>query len=774
MPRNPRPDLISEEDARRYFMERWLRGRAHLEEELGVFRDTSTGIVGRALKVRWPHTRDYGIVFIYLSPDKTISSRSYSVNSFGEDHVPVHDLEILSWEAPSKQNPRPGLPTQEEAEAYLRDRWAKADYIQSPATIEDLGLFRFCDPPPSGTVGHAYKLYWPNDKPTIIFIYTWANDRGRQIGSRNYAPVPFYRSHKPVHELEELGWEAEDILRKNPRPAELHLYDFDGTLFRSPHKPADWQGHWWSNPVSLEPPIVPAKPNKTWWVDPVVAQARQSIAAPHVYAVLATGRKDRAFRYRVPELLGHKRLAFDAVHLSDRESTLEFKLALLDQLLNRYPFIEVVRIWDDRTPHLAAFKAALGRRGVAVACYPVVVQPKPVARGALRNPKAPKPTPVPDPVSDPRGYALHLEDQIRALREMPASPERDDKIREFLALRQRALNRFYVRQQKAAEKAEGAKRSQEDVALEKWVTRKAKLRARTGKPLAPFTPDMPEVQKLGERMKLHPVGLAQRLQGVAEALGIPTPAPDRERRYAQPVVRGEGYTHLGELPRWLQNRLQVVAAWSIGRPAVEWAQARRQDELRDLLWDVFVSWAMDPASGAYVVTITPEGRILVDAVTFRADQQRYMRALKVHADRHLQGLLASFRAVMAMQKEVGGELSPLLVAAPDADEGEEREKGAEALDVLARGTKSQRAQAAVIRMHLGWPAVPGQPSRFLGLKSSQAAKDFIAYHGPEATKKGTCPSCRAITRFFRTPGLTVAHVQQLMKWWGAQEQAGRG
>ena len=28
-------------------------------------------------------------------------------------------------------------------------------------------------------------------------------------------------------------------------PTELHLYDFDGTLFRSPDKPEGYDGGWW-------------------------------------------------------------------------------------------------------------------------------------------------------------------------------------------------------------------------------------------------------------------------------------------------------------------------------------------------------------------------------------------------------------------------------------------------------------------------------------------------------------------------------------------------
>ena len=37
--------------------------------------------------------------------------------------------------------------------------------------------------------------------------------------------------------------------------SELHLYDFDGTLFRSPMPPAVWDEDWWSDTRSLTPHV---------------------------------------------------------------------------------------------------------------------------------------------------------------------------------------------------------------------------------------------------------------------------------------------------------------------------------------------------------------------------------------------------------------------------------------------------------------------------------------------------------------------------------------
>ena len=149
---------------------------------------------------------------------------------------------------------------------------------------------------------------------------------------------------------------------------ELHVYDFDGTLFRSPHAPAVWDGDWWSDPASLLPPCVPEKPGPAWWISPTVGSAKQSISDSDVFAIMMTGRQDQsAFRYRVPELLKQKGLNFDAVHLHQGSGdSLMGKVKVISKYLSRYPDIDTVRIWDDRGSHLRKFKSLFEREGYTV------------------------------------------------------------------------------------------------------------------------------------------------------------------------------------------------------------------------------------------------------------------------------------------------------------------------------------------------------------------------------------------------------------------------
>lgn len=160
---------------------------------------------------------------------------------------------------------------------------------------------------------------------------------------------------------------------------ELHIYDFDGTLFRSPEPPTDWSGKrdWWGSPESLDEPYVPVKPNASWWIGSTVSEARRSISQQDVFAILATGRSDRSFaRYRVPELLMGAGIQFDRVHLAPSTGAAkQFKASLLSQYLLRFPTVEVVRAWEDTKPNLDAMSQVCKRFGVVF--DPILVRSTP-------------------------------------------------------------------------------------------------------------------------------------------------------------------------------------------------------------------------------------------------------------------------------------------------------------------------------------------------------------------------------------------------------------
>ena len=139
---------------------------------------------------------------------------------------------------------------------------------------------------------------------------------------------------------------------------EIHIYDFDGTLFKSPDRPDWWPKRgWWGQPASLTPPCVPQKPNSSWWNGGVVSSAKRSISNPNVWAMMVTGRADGIgpIKWRIMELLKQKGLDFDEVWLNPGGSTESYKKKVILKTLAKHPHVEVVQIWEDRGNHLANF-----------------------------------------------------------------------------------------------------------------------------------------------------------------------------------------------------------------------------------------------------------------------------------------------------------------------------------------------------------------------------------------------------------------------------------
>lgn len=138
-------------------------------------------------------------------------------------------------------------------------------------------------------------------------------------------------------------------------PTKLAVFDFDGTLFRSPLPPVGWEGSWWGNTLSLAPPYVPLEPTLDWWNGNVVERAKSACANEDTVTALVTGREASKFSLRVPELIAQMGLKFDHVEMSPGISTEPFKVGVIDALLAKYPSVRGVDLWEDNEPHLRKF-----------------------------------------------------------------------------------------------------------------------------------------------------------------------------------------------------------------------------------------------------------------------------------------------------------------------------------------------------------------------------------------------------------------------------------
>lgn len=195
------------------------------------------------------------------------------------------------------------------------------------------------------------------------------------------AVFPSFVMHLPDNFSEAIG------LHKKTGPiTSLHIFDFDGTLVRSPGPDegkqayflgtgTPWKGGWWGRPGSLKPPVVdspfPAsKVVKTVFdeMESVITRSQSAIA------VVVTGRLN-VLRPDVLRILdevcisrqndtipaGQSFLHHDAVFTNPggRLSTLQFKMQLFKHFLTSEPVarlnISDVHIWEDRQEHAQEF-----------------------------------------------------------------------------------------------------------------------------------------------------------------------------------------------------------------------------------------------------------------------------------------------------------------------------------------------------------------------------------------------------------------------------------
>ncbi|KAJ3407748.1 hypothetical protein HDU80_007967 [Chytriomyces hyalinus] len=180
---------------------------------------------------------------------------------------------------------------------------------------------------------------------------------------------------------------AESSAKQGPK-THLAVFDFDSTLFRSPNPSTDlWASNlrgsiisdcaWFHEPRTLAASHIPEVPDQSWWDQRVIERVRElrtGNSANGNLVIVLTGRRRDIFYDRIEELckgleerLGHGSL-FDIILLKEHEnqsgtkrieSTLEFKLAVLTSILQEFPDIRSIEMWDDRKKHLDSFSKAL-------------------------------------------------------------------------------------------------------------------------------------------------------------------------------------------------------------------------------------------------------------------------------------------------------------------------------------------------------------------------------------------------------------------------------
>ena len=132
---------------------------------------------------------------------------------------------------------------------------------------------------------------------------------------------------------------------------ELHLFDFDGTLFKSPEYVPDWwevpgEYSWPSHPVSLTEPCIPLSPPKKWWIENTINDAKHSLKNPFSMTILCTGRV-KVHKPRVVALLQRVGLkSFEGYYFNTGVDAKVFKTSIIKKLHGRHDF-KLVHIWEN-------------------------------------------------------------------------------------------------------------------------------------------------------------------------------------------------------------------------------------------------------------------------------------------------------------------------------------------------------------------------------------------------------------------------------------------
>lgn len=148
------------------------------------------------------------------------------------------------------------------------------------------------------------------------------------------------------------------------------IYDFDGTLFKSPTREEGELTYfqetgkyfpftgWWGRSESLMPPVVPEKPGNEWFIENTVNAYQKDQKDKNTELILMTGRPFKN-KNRVIEICNSSNLKFHKYYFrgqkgSKGKDTFEIKVNYIQNDLI-HPNLQILEIWEDRSEHISAF-----------------------------------------------------------------------------------------------------------------------------------------------------------------------------------------------------------------------------------------------------------------------------------------------------------------------------------------------------------------------------------------------------------------------------------
>lgn len=142
----------------------------------------------------------------------------------------------------------------------------------------------------------------------------------------------------------------------------IAVFDFDGTIADTPTPDIgkvvykektglDWPHKgWWGRKETLDMQVfdIPV-------IEDTIKAYNVEASNPDTLVVMLTGRIPR-LSTSVEAILNKYGLKFDGYYYNDSNSTLDFKINILEKLLVEFPSVTSISMWDDRDEHIEPFK----------------------------------------------------------------------------------------------------------------------------------------------------------------------------------------------------------------------------------------------------------------------------------------------------------------------------------------------------------------------------------------------------------------------------------
>jgi len=693
-------------------------------------------------------------------------------------------------------------------------------------TVEPRGVFRSTDGATKGVEGQAYEVRYPSvtqyDQIIIVFVYAWLDGGRRKVSHRSFSPAVFLEDHERVLDLELLAMEAPDWeAKKNParrtrrNPAPPSLTEKETALVMVSNHPHRWPGA--LNDVRYAGVfrfLQDRGPKRNWakagYFSDLVGHAFVSLHPQqgpiYFFVVRRMDSNIAVLQYRdemfhalldpVPDL---ERLAWEAPEMTENNPQTRILQPWKWGQYNLFPSVAArARYNPTREDEEEKWFANLTRRLALAEGWLLQAQSEEVLflnlQGVEANRKrvAALQSEVRDLKSRREGAIQRARGRIylRSLKALPKrftylSDEAGDFARKTSAMDVPGavdlLNMLIEEPEFAVQKEEEEEEVEEEVEVEPRKEPGYRIRGAPGRLEGSLLKQQPsQVKKavssavrrfLPEKMKYTPIPIELR-QNIFNAWT--TQVLDKPNGRARQSADTGDIEITGTAQQLQESMLpiaEVMTAASGLKESFKYGARFKDPEVRQKATEGFVA-PIESLTAVREVEEDKDPFPLLTEMEGRNLSAAMRSAARTLVLRGVPATRANTRRMVQMNRTRAMLIRTHLGISPSWPEP--------GIQQGVTGFSSARDPGAAKRPRkerkLAWLSQRGVYIPKLGehvIIEGKAALDAKAYHGRRATKKGPCPTCVALTKYVRIPGVGPGDMSALMEWYITVDQATR-